>query len=263
MTYFAIGGEDYRQDDVSPARHDRSQRRRHRRQGRLWLAQLSQQRAAGRADRRQRRRRRSTTWTGCCARSTSTAPTPSPASSSSRTTCWRATAHGRASTWASGTAAPVSCGQTARSWPGSIPFQQAAWDYNTALAREAIERGFDEVQFDYIRFATDPSPDSSVDDISYSQPLTEENRVSALKRLPAARARGGERRGRVPGHGHLRLHDVVGQRRRDRPGPGDPGRQHRLLQPDGLPVDVQCRAARRDPVSRTWSIDRTTWSTRA
>ena len=61
------------------------------------------------------------------------------------------------------------------------PFQQAAWDYNTALAREAIERGFDEVQFDYIRFATDPSPDSTIGDIVYSQPMTEENRVAALK----------------------------------------------------------------------------------
>jgi hypothetical protein len=61
------------------------------------------------------------------------------------------------------------------------PFQPVAWDYNTALAREAIQRGFDEVQFDYIRFATDPSPDSSVDDIKYSQPLTEQNRVAALK----------------------------------------------------------------------------------
>ncbi len=61
------------------------------------------------------------------------------------------------------------------------PFQQAAWDYNTALAREAIQRGFDEVQFDYIRFATDASPDGSVDDIQYSRPLTEQNRVSALK----------------------------------------------------------------------------------
>ena len=61
------------------------------------------------------------------------------------------------------------------------PFQPAAWDYNTTLAREAIQRGFDEVQFDYIRFATDPSPDSSVDDIEYSQPLTETSRVTALK----------------------------------------------------------------------------------
>jgi len=61
------------------------------------------------------------------------------------------------------------------------PFQPAAWDYNTSLAREAIERGFDEVQFDYVRFATDPSPDGSVDDIQYSRPLTESNRVAALK----------------------------------------------------------------------------------
>jgi hypothetical protein len=61
------------------------------------------------------------------------------------------------------------------------PFQEAAWDYNTALAREAIERGFDEVQFDYIRFPTDPSPNSSIGDIAYSKPMTEENRVAALK----------------------------------------------------------------------------------
>ena len=61
------------------------------------------------------------------------------------------------------------------------PFQPAAWDYNTALAQEAIQRGFDEVQFDYIRFATDPSPNTTIDDIQYSRPLTEQNRVSALK----------------------------------------------------------------------------------
>jgi hypothetical protein len=60
------------------------------------------------------------------------------------------------------------------------PFQPAAWDYNTDLAREAIQRGFDEVQFDYIRFPTDPSPDASVADIQYSQPLTQDTRVSAL-----------------------------------------------------------------------------------
>lgn len=61
------------------------------------------------------------------------------------------------------------------------PSQPAAWNYNTALAAEAIERGFDEVQFDYIRFPTDPSPDASIDDIQYSRPFTPENRVSALK----------------------------------------------------------------------------------
>jgi hypothetical protein len=60
------------------------------------------------------------------------------------------------------------------------PFQKAAWDYNSDLAQEAIQRGFDEVQFDYIRFATDPSQDSSVADIQYSQALTEDSRVAAL-----------------------------------------------------------------------------------
>ena len=60
------------------------------------------------------------------------------------------------------------------------PFQPAAWDYNTALAQEAIQHGFDEVQFDYIRFATDPSPGGSISDMRYSEPLTEGNRVSAL-----------------------------------------------------------------------------------
>ena len=61
------------------------------------------------------------------------------------------------------------------------PFQPAAWDYNTALAREAIAHGFDEVQFDYIRFPTDPSTNSSIGDVVYSQPMTEEARVAALK----------------------------------------------------------------------------------
>jgi hypothetical protein len=60
------------------------------------------------------------------------------------------------------------------------PFQKAAWDYNTDLAQEAIQRGFDEVQFDYIRFATDPSENSSVADIQYSQPLSADTRVAAL-----------------------------------------------------------------------------------
>src|SRR5918911_4820032 len=60
-------------------------------------------------------------------------------------------------------------------------FQPAAWDYNVALAREAIERGFDEVQFDYVRFPTDPPPGGSIEDTQYSQPFTEENRVAALK----------------------------------------------------------------------------------
>ncbi len=37
------------------------------------------------------------------------------------------------------------------------------WDYAVDIAREALGRGFDEINFDYIRFATD----GSVEDISY------------------------------------------------------------------------------------------------
>jgi hypothetical protein len=35
------------------------------------------------------------------------------------------------------------------------PAAKAAWEYNVSIAREAFERGFDEVNFDYIRFASD------------------------------------------------------------------------------------------------------------
>ena len=35
------------------------------------------------------------------------------------------------------------------------PYNENVWKYNTAIAQELIRRGFDEVQFDYIRFPTD------------------------------------------------------------------------------------------------------------
>src|SRR3989344_5797822 len=35
------------------------------------------------------------------------------------------------------------------------PSSRDAWDYNIAIAREALERGFDELNFDYIRFPSD------------------------------------------------------------------------------------------------------------
>jgi hypothetical protein len=60
-------------------------------------------------------------------------------------------------------------------------FQPAAWEYNTGLAREAVQHGFDEVQLDYIRFPTDPPPGGTVADTQYAQPFTEANRVAALR----------------------------------------------------------------------------------
>ena len=38
-----------------------------------------------------------------------------------------------------------------------------AWDYNSAIAQEILDRGFDEANFDYIRFASD----GNLDDIRY------------------------------------------------------------------------------------------------
>ena len=35
------------------------------------------------------------------------------------------------------------------------PAAKEAWDYNIAIAKDAVARGFDEINFDYIRFASD------------------------------------------------------------------------------------------------------------
>ena len=43
------------------------------------------------------------------------------------------------------------------------PAAKEAWDYNIAIAKEALERGFDEINFDYIRFASD----GNLNDILY------------------------------------------------------------------------------------------------
>lgn len=35
------------------------------------------------------------------------------------------------------------------------PYSEKAWEYNAAIGKELIARGFDEIQFDYVRFPTD------------------------------------------------------------------------------------------------------------
>ena len=47
-------------------------------------------------------------------------------------------------------------------WPN--PYNQNSWEYPIALAKEAAEIGFDEIQFDYIRF---PSSEGKVSQIAY------------------------------------------------------------------------------------------------
>ena len=53
------------------------------------------------------------------------------------------------------------------------PFRRQVWDYNIAIAKEAAEAGFDEVQFDYVRF-----PDSR--NGVFSQPSTVGGRTEAI-----------------------------------------------------------------------------------
>ena len=48
------------------------------------------------------------------------------------------------------------------SWPN--PYNVTSWDYPISLAKEAAALGFDEIQFDYIRF---PSSEGKTKDISY------------------------------------------------------------------------------------------------
>lgn len=38
--------------------------------------------------------------------------------------------------------------------PWTNPYNEDVWDYNIAIAKEAISKGFDEIQFDYVRFPT-------------------------------------------------------------------------------------------------------------
>lgn len=60
----------------------------------------------------------------------------------------------------------------------SNPFSKAVWDYNIDLAVEAAQAGFDEIQFDYVRFPDAPG-------LLYPQPNTEGNRVGAISEFLA------------------------------------------------------------------------------
>jgi hypothetical protein len=56
------------------------------------------------------------------------------------------------------------------------PFRTEVWDYNIAIAREAIRKGFDEVQFDYVRFPTDGKLAAA----RYSKPNSKETRLPTI-----------------------------------------------------------------------------------
>lgn len=57
------------------------------------------------------------------------------------------------------------------------PFRREVWEYHAALAEEAAALGFDEVQFDYLRFPIDGTGDHFL----YSAPATAESRLAAIQ----------------------------------------------------------------------------------
>jgi len=56
------------------------------------------------------------------------------------------------------------------------PFREEVWDYAIAVAKEAAAKGFDEVQFDYVRFPTDGKLSAA----KYSQPNNAQTRLPAI-----------------------------------------------------------------------------------
>jgi hypothetical protein len=53
------------------------------------------------------------------------------------------------------------------------PFYQETWDYNIAIAKASAEAGFDEVQFDYVRF-----PDNRK--VGFAKPANQDSRTEAI-----------------------------------------------------------------------------------
>jgi hypothetical protein len=66
------------------------------------------------------------------------------------------------------------------------PFREEVWDYNIAIAKEAALKGFDEIQFDYVRFPTDGRLGAA----RYSQPNTSATRLPTIGAFLAKARRG-------------------------------------------------------------------------
>jgi hypothetical protein len=64
------------------------------------------------------------------------------------------------------------------------PFREEVWAYNLAIAKEAIRKGFDEVQFDYVRFPTDGKLGAA----RYSKAVNKDTRLPTIQAF-LARAR--------------------------------------------------------------------------
>jgi len=64
------------------------------------------------------------------------------------------------------------------------PFREEVWTYNLEIAKEAVRKGFDEIQFDYVRFPTDGKLGAA----RYAKPVSKETRLPTITAF-LARAR--------------------------------------------------------------------------
>ena len=120
--------------------------------------------------------------------------------------------------------------------------------------------GFDEVQFDYVRFPTDGNVHGAV----YSKDNTYDNRVAAISGLLGRASRGAAPARRQGQRRHVRLHVLGGRRPGHRPAHRGARALRRRPLADGLSVDLRARAARaRIRSTATPSHTRTKSSTRA
>lgn len=56
------------------------------------------------------------------------------------------------------------------------PYNREVWEYLLDIAEEALRMGFDEIQFDYIRFSTD----EGMENVDFGQTVAEEDRQQAI-----------------------------------------------------------------------------------
>jgi len=56
------------------------------------------------------------------------------------------------------------------------PYKKEVWDYLIAVAKEAVELGFDEIQFDYIRFSTD----SGMKQVDFGEEAKDKTKIDAI-----------------------------------------------------------------------------------
>jgi len=66
------------------------------------------------------------------------------------------------------------------------PTLEEVWEYNIAITEEAIRLGFDEIQYDYLRYPSDSTSLAVVRALVYSVPSTLESRTAAIEGFVAA-----------------------------------------------------------------------------